>query len=367
METNYYQSDLAIHPGEFLEETLEDLGMSQIELSNRIGRPSQAINEIIKGKKSITSATALELEDVLNVPAHIWVGLESEYQMVKAREAELQQMEEETALLPKFAYPELAKMGLVKTTRKAIEKVEGLKRFFSVAKLGQIEHIKLYQPAFRVSNHKQVSHEAIASWIQAGTSKAQLIETKHFEKQKLEQTLDSLKKLMTLDDINQAVSQLEQLLALCGVAFVMLPHFKGTKVNGAAFWINEKSKAVVIMTIRGSFSDIFWFSLFHEIAHLLLHQKRQVFLEDGCDDPLIKKQEDEADRFAREFLIPSKDFNTFVSKNQLTRDSIISFAEQLNIKPSIVVGRLMHEKIINYNHYSLSKLRDRYQWPPVLA
>jgi len=110
METNYYQSDLAIHPGEFLEETLEDLGMSQIELSDRIGRPTQAINEIIKGKKSITSATALELEDVLNVPAHIWVGLESEYQMVKARQAELQQMEEETALLPKFAYPELAQL-----------------------------------------------------------------------------------------------------------------------------------------------------------------------------------------------------------------------------------------------------------------
>ena len=141
-----------------------------------------------------------------------------------------------------------------------------------------------------MSNHKPLSHEAIASWIQAGTSKAQLIEIKPFDKQKLEQTLGSLKKLMNLDDINQAVCQLEQLLASCGVAFVMLPHFKGTKVNGATFWLNEKSKAVVIMTIRGSFSDIFWFSLFHEIAHILLHQKKQVFLEDSCDNPLIKNR-----------------------------------------------------------------------------
>ena len=74
METNY-QSDLAIHPGEYLDEILEDIGMSQAELSNRIGRPKQAINEIIKGKKSITSTTALELEDVLGVPSHIWLGL----------------------------------------------------------------------------------------------------------------------------------------------------------------------------------------------------------------------------------------------------------------------------------------------------
>lgn len=103
METNIYHSDLAIHPGEFLEETIEELGMSQAELANRLGRPVQAINEIIKGKKSITSATALELENVLGVPSHIWIGLESEYQIVLARQEELKQMEEESALVKKLS------------------------------------------------------------------------------------------------------------------------------------------------------------------------------------------------------------------------------------------------------------------------
>jgi len=84
METNYL-SDLAVHPGELLAETLEELAMSQAELAKRMGRPKLIINEIVKGKKSITPTTALELEDVLGIPSHIWLGLENEYQMVQVK------------------------------------------------------------------------------------------------------------------------------------------------------------------------------------------------------------------------------------------------------------------------------------------
>lgn len=135
MMTNTYISDLAIHAGEFLEETLEEIGMTQAELANRLGRPLQAINEIIKGKKSITSTTALELEDVLGIPSHIWIGLETEYQIVIARQEELKQMEEESKFLKNFPYADLVKIGFVKATNIAVEKVDELKRFFSVAKL----------------------------------------------------------------------------------------------------------------------------------------------------------------------------------------------------------------------------------------
>jgi len=362
METNIYHSDLAIHPGEFLEEVLEDMGMSQVELSNRIGRPAQAINEIIKGKKSITSKTALELEDVLKVPAHIWTGLESEYQIVKAKAEEVQQMQEETKLLVNFPYADLVKLGFVKTTRKAIEKVNELKRFFSVAKLEQIEHVKAYQPAFRVSNHNDISYEAIATWIQAGRLKAKEIKTAPFDKNKLKALLPEIKKIMNLQDINDSIDSICNLLASCGVAFVVLPHFKKTKVNGATFTIESENKAVILMTIRGGYSDIFWFSLFHEIGHIILHQKREIFLENGYSDPALQKQEDEANQFARDFLIPKEDFKIFTEKNVFNKQSIVSFAKRLEIKPSIVIGRLMHEKIITYNDYKLSSLRDQYKW-----
>lgn len=361
MKTNY-QSDLAIHPGEYLEEILEDIGMSQAELSNRIGRPTQAINEIIKGKKSITSTTALELEDVLKVPAHIWIGLESEYQIVKAKAEEHKQMEEEVALLPQFPYLDLVKEGFVKATRNTVEKVEELKRFFSVAKLGQIEHVKAYQPAFRVANTKSISQQALATWIQAGRLKAKEIETEPFDKKRLKVSMPEIKELMNLKNINESITEIRKILASCGVAFVVLPHFKKTKVHGATFSIDAEDKAVILMTIRGSYSDMFWFSFFHEIGHILLHSKREMFLENGYDNSSLQKQEDEANSFAKDFLISSKAFIAFCEEGSFRKEDIIEFSKELSIKPSIVVGRLMHEKLVKYNNYQLNSLRDKYKW-----
>jgi HTH-type transcriptional regulator/antitoxin HigA len=358
--TNTYISDLAIHAGEFLEETLEEIGMTQVELANRLGRPIQAVNEIIKGKKSITSTTALELEDVLGIPSHIWLGLESEYQIVIARQEELKQMEEESKSLKNYPYADLVKLGFVKATTKAVEKVDELKRFFSVAKLAQIPQVQAYEPAFRVANTNNVSNEAIATWIQAVRLKAKDMQTDKFDKKKLKDSLAQIKSLMNLD-IKEAINQIQKILNSCGIALVLLPHFKNTKVHGATFWLDNE-KAVIAMTLRGSYSDIFWFSFFHEIGHILLHPKREVFLENECVDAKLEKQEDEANEFASETLINEKEYNKFVLKNDFSKNSVVNFAQQLRTKTSIVVGRLMHDKIIHFGNYKLLNLRDKYTW-----
>jgi len=361
MTTNIYNSDIAIHTGEFLEEILDETRMTQSELANRLGRPLQMVNEIIKGKKSITSTTALELEGVLGVPSHIWLGLENQYQIVLAKQKELELMQEETKLISNFPYADLAKNGFVKATRKAIEKVDELKRFFEVAKLIQIPQVKAYQPAFRVSNHNNVSHEAIATWIQATRIKAKDIETKAFDKKILKEKLNLIKAFMSSKSINEAIEEIQKVLNSCGIALVLLPHFKKTKVHGATFWLDNE-KAVIAITLRGSYSDVFWFSFFHEVGHILLHPKREVFLEDGYSDPKLQKQEDEADKFAKDLLINNDDFNRFISLNSVSTTSVKDFAKQQGVKTSIVVGRLMHEKIINYNDYKFSSLRDKYKW-----
>lgn len=360
MTTNTYISDLAIHPGEFLEETIEEIGMTQGELANRLGRPIQAVNEIIKGKKSITSKTALELEDVLGISSHVWIGLESEYQIVLAKQEELKLMEKESSMVKNFPYADLVKLGFVKATRKAVEKVEELKRFFGVAKLAQISDVKVYQPAFRVSNHGNVSHEAIATWIQAVRIKAKEKETNKFDKKRLKENLPKIKSLINTE-LNEAIKEIQQVLNNCGIVLVMLPHFKNTKVHGATFWLDSET-AVVAMTLRGSFSDVFWFSFFHEIGHILLHPKREVFLEDGCIDLKLQKQEDEADKFASETLLNTKEYNKFIFADNFTKSNVLAFAKQFDIKPSVIVGRLMHDRLVEFNDYQLSSLRDRYKW-----
>jgi HTH-type transcriptional regulator / antitoxin HigA len=84
LNTDIYP-DIAIPPGEYLAEEIEARGLSQKELAIRMGRPINAINEIINGKKSITAETALQLEEVLpEIPARFWLNLETDYQLTKA-------------------------------------------------------------------------------------------------------------------------------------------------------------------------------------------------------------------------------------------------------------------------------------------
>lgn len=79
-------SDLPIPPGEVLKEELEARGMTQKELAARLGRPAQAINEIIRGKKAITPETAIGLERALGIDARFWANLETDYRMTLAQQ-----------------------------------------------------------------------------------------------------------------------------------------------------------------------------------------------------------------------------------------------------------------------------------------
>jgi HTH-type transcriptional regulator/antitoxin HigA len=350
-------SDLAVPPGMYLTEVAEEMGMSQAELARRMGRPVQAISEIANGIKSITPDTALQLEQVLGVPAQVWTGLEAEYQLTKARNEASEQIEQETDLAVRFPYPEIAKYGWVKPTRKRMEKVVELRRFFGVASLRNLQGVRAYAPAFRQSAKAEVSHEALVAWLRVGALEAEKIETEPFDNVKARATLQGLRHL-TLEEPGVFLPKLGQQLAEAGIAFVLLPHFPKTYTNGATFWANP-TKAVLMMTLRGSWADIFWFSLFHELGHILLHDKRHTFLEDGLDDPKWKKQEDEADEFSQKILIPPASWRAFLKVRDFSAENIVSFANKTSIAPGIVVGRLQHDGLLPLNHHIH---RTRYKW-----
>lgn len=359
METNQeLHSDLAIPPGEYLLEVTEELDMPQAELARRMGRPNQAISEIIKGHKAITPETALQLEEVVGVPAHIWTGLEADYQLAKARDEFARQVEAETDLVMRFPYPDMAKLGWVKATRSRIEKVKELRRYFAVASLTNLTEVRSYAPAFRQTNKGAVSHEALAAWLRAGELEARSIETQPFDTKRLRAMLPELR-VLSREPAEHFALQLKDKLAKCGVALVLLPHLPKTYTNGATFWLT-KEKAVLMMTLRGSWADIFWFSLFHELGHILLHDKRHVFLEDGDPDPQWREQEEEADRFAQQTLIPTEAYETFIATTlRFTSANIRAFAESQGICPGIVTGRLQHDKKLPH---SIHMHRSRLKW-----
>ncbi len=355
-ETQYY-SDLAIPPGEYLLEASAELGLNQADLARRMGRPVQVISEIVKGIKAITPDTALQLEEVLGVPAHIWTGLEADYQLIRARRQAQQQIEAEAGDVGCFPYAEMAKLGWVNKTRKPVEKVRELRRFYGVASLANLPDVRSYAPAFRKSKHQGLSHEALAAWLRAGALEAERIATRPFDKKTLKALLPKLRRLTTASP-ERFQPKLCKRLADVGVALVLLPHLPKTYTNGATFWVHS-DKAVLMMTIRGSWADIFWFSLFHEIAHILLHDKRRIFLEDGSDAAETREQEKEADQFASNTLIPENAYTAFIQTRVFTAQSINSFAKSIGMAPGVVTGRLQHDGHIGH-HCHIH--REQYKW-----
>ncbi|GMR06640.1 MAG: ImmA/IrrE family metallo-endopeptidase [Gammaproteobacteria bacterium] len=350
-------SDLAIPPGEYLLEATIERGLSQAELARRMGRPIQAISEIVKGIKAITPDTALQLEQVLDVPAHIWTGLETGYQLALARDEAQKKIEEEAGDVARFPYADMAKLGWVVSTRKAQEKVRELRRFFGVASLDNLSRVHSYAPAFRKSDRDGLSHEALAAWLRAGVLKATDIDTRPFDKAALKELLPAIRN-MTCEQPDDFQAQLQQSLADVGIALVLLPHLPKTYTHGATFWM-QPDKAVLMMSLRGCWADIFWFSLFHELGHILLHGKRCTFLENGRHDPETQQQEAEADQFASDTLIPKDAYKLFIRDGDFSAVGIRDFAGSIRIAPGIVMGRLQHDAYLPHNNHHY---QEKYCW-----
>lgn len=349
-------SDLPIPPGEYLAEVISELGMNQAELAQRMGRPVQAISEIMSGGKAIVPETALQLERVTNVPAHIWTGLESQYRLLLARHQDEKHIESQVALVADFPYKELSKLGWVGETRKKIERVRELCRFFGVDSLQQVRAVVDYAPAFRVGAGK-ASGNALAAWLRMAALQAMRIETAPLDRKKLQSAIPELRKL-TLVEPGVFQPKLRELLAGLGVALVVQPHLPKTYVHGATFWLTP-DKAVIVMTIRGKWADVFWFSFFHELAHVLKHGKRETFLEDGKPTRERVELENEADAFAGETLIPEEPFSAFIAAGDFSKAAISQFARGIEINPGVVTGRLQHDRLLPVNvHWH----RARYQW-----
>ncbi len=352
-------SDLAIPPGEYLEEVLNELGMTKDELARRMGRPATKLSPIFKGGKGITPETALQLEQVVGVPAHIWLGLETEYRLTLARQDSScmdGDIETEGKLVKELQYAALVKAKMVEKLTKTADKVIALRKFFGVVSLLSVTESPRYQAAFRYgkSTVGERTPEAVAAWLRMGELRAQGITCRPFDADNLRGTLDELRG-MTLEEPEDFQRRLQSRLADCGVALVICPHFPKTKAHGATFWMG-RDKAVLMLTIRGKWGDIFWFSLFHEIGHILLHGRQAVILEGNGNN----KEEEQADKFASDTLIPLSEYIRFIRGGAFYEGDIEAFANKMGVHRGIVVGRLQHDGKLSPSWFN--KLRCQYEW-----
>ena len=350
-------SDYAIHPGETLYELLEDRNMSQKQLASRVGFSPKQISEIVNGKASITAKLANALETVFGVSAQYWLNLQNNYELERAS-SNNPVTEEEYEILKRMegVLKWFRGIGLIKAGLKKDAQVLFLRSFLSVVNLTVIPKVATNM-AFRKQN-TDVNIYVMFAWIKAcETLVSEEPAKQSLNNERLRQQLGQIKALMH-DDISVAIEKLKVLFAECGIRFNVVQHVTGAPVYGFI----EKSKQndiVLHLTIRGAYADLFWFTLFHEIGHILNGDidDRGRFIDFEATN---SHEENLANEFAKNCLIDPDEYRSFIAKGDFSLSEIEALAEQESVFVGIIIGRLQHERHIGYNQYN--NYKRKYKW-----
>lgn len=355
-QTTYpYEPDYAVAPGETLAETIESLGMDQKELATRLGMTEKHVSQVINGHVSLTYEMADKLELVTGVPARIWNNLEMKYRERLTKIEASKRLETSLNWLNRVPTKELAERRKIEVSDDKPTMLRSVLGFFGVSSVDAWEALWLTPAAsFRRSRCFESKPEATAAWLRLGELEAISIRCKPFEKTRFKAALDGIRKLTVLSP-NEFQPKMTSLCAEAGVALVFVPEMKGCPASGAARWMTAE-KAIIQLSLRFKTDDHFWFSFFHEAGHVANDPKKEVFIDDNLKED--DERERKANAFAASLLIPSS--RALELPGLKKASDVRRFAESIGIAPGIVVGRLQHEKLIQFSY--MNELKQRFTW-----
>ena len=351
--------DYSTSPGETLREVLERLGLSQSDLADRTGRPKKTINEIVQGKATITPETALQFERVLRIPASFWLNLERAYRASEARKEESSHLAEYLSWLDTIPVAEIVKKGWIEPQNDRVELLRQVLTFFGIAypaAWNEVWKQTRQVTALRQGKSDQVDFGTIAVWLRKGELEGRIRTCQPYDQDAFRHVLAHARTI-TAHPAERFCQELQQRCASAGVALVLVPELPRLRIFGAARWLSPE-KALIQLSLYYKREDQLLFSFLHEAAHILLHGRRDIFVDfaDRTDD----KQEIEANRFAADHLIPPSSYSQFVARGNYSESAVLKFAREIGIAPGIVVGRLQHENEIGFNR--LTHLRRKVAW-----
>lgn len=349
-------------PGEILREELAAREWSQVDLAEILGRPAKLVNEIIAGKRAITPETAQGLADALGTSPELWMNLEAQYQLYRAKRVDpgVVRRAELFAVAP---VKEMQRRGWIAET-KDIETLEkSVCEFYEASSLANVQ--TLPHAAKKSTTYNEPATPAQNAWVQRVRLLGRSVTAARFTVESLKRTLDNLRALLR----NRAeVRQVPKVLADGGIRLVIVEPLAGTRIDGVCVWLSP-NEPVIGLSVRYDRIDSFWFALAHELGHIIAGDgKNHPIVDlDLVGDSAVKStekppQEQAADAFASDFLIPAAELSGFIArvKPLYSKERIKGFAARLGIHPGIVVGQLAFSNQIGFWHSRemLEKVRD---------
>lgn len=353
--------DLLIHPGETISDILEERCITQKELAQRAGVSEAYLSDVINGKKDISKGLAMGLEYALGVPKSFWLNLQANY------DAELLSLQEEesveetekdvlSAIHEVVAY--LKKRSIITDNISPEETVIELRKVFRVSKLTRLRALAP-AGAFRMSDKASVNQDVLGAWLCLCKVQGfgRKIESR-FEPERADELVSELKRIMLTNrgDLQKA---LKILFAEYGIDFSIVHNFRGAPVQG---FIARKEDGTyqMVLTLRGAVADIFWFSLFHELGHIVNGDISKVGSFIDVQYSKNEQKEAAADLYASCALLNTNSYERFVRKGSYSYASIKEYAQTQGVPPYIVIGRLQKEEVIPWSWYQ--KYKPRYKW-----
>ncbi len=363
VDSSSFVSDWVSPPGDTIEDLLEELGWTHNELAERLGVSAKHVTQLLKGNAPITPETADRLSRVLGSTSEFWLVRDARYRAALQRHGAASSRASDAEWLNQLPLAWMIRQGWINSGTSVTERVEACLRYFNVATVDAWQ-ATYGDPlaAFRASPTFERKIGPVASWLRRGEREATALTCASYQRPVFKDSLGKLRGLTTATDPKEFVPRLIEECARCGVAVVFAPAPPGCPASGATRWLSP-DKAMLLLSLRHRTNDHLWFTIFHEAAHILFHSKKLQFV-DGCV-ALDRETEDEADRCARDCLIPPSDarrLKALVDQHagRLSALAVKSFARDIGIAPGIVVGRLQNEKWLPWSH--LNDLKVKYTW-----
>jgi len=341
-----FAPDYAFPPGATLRAKLVELGLSQAQLADRLAVSEKHVSQLVHGHVALTYETAVALERVTGTPADTWNALEARYRDHELRTRQRRLDAQDRSWLRQLPLKDLLDLGLVDSISDEARLYDQVTRFFGVADRNGWNRVWLRPVgSFKRSPAYRSDPGAVAAWLRLGELEAASVECKPYEASRFRISLKRVRELTRKGGFEELVN----LCAEVGVAVVFVREVGKCRASGAARWLTP-SKAIIQLSDRYKRADSLWFSFFHEAGHLLLHSKKEVFINDGSEDGDV---EDEANHFAQDLLIPPQRAQEL--RLLQTASDVEAFANRIGIATSIVAGRLGNDKLWSWPR--VAKLR----------
>lgn len=345
-------------PGQTIISILEERELSVEQFAQNIGHNATLAHKILDGSHPIDLDLAHRLSAAVGASANFWMAREYDYR-ASLKEPENVRVRSLGDLIGRLPVGDMQRFGWIETTRSKDDQIAECLEFFGVSSLAQWQG--RYDNAFRQAAYRRSATFAscevsTTAWLRQGEIETQNYEVSSWSPKVLESQIPYFRKLTWYKSPTLFLPKLKEAFADAGVKFAIVRAPKGCSISGA-IRILEDGTPHIQVSFRYLSDDQFWFSLFHEIAHLLLHYEKMPILE---STELTEEQiEQEANDFAAQCIVPISHREEFLSLG-CSRFPIIEFAKNIGVAPGLIVGQLQHERIIGFNQ--MQHLKRRYRW-----